>query len=785
MLTALLCCFCIIISSAQTISSIKTIKGTVADSTTLEALGYVTVAVREIGQNQPTTVTLSQEDGVFIINDLPIQQYQLILSYVGYKTRTIPFPNSSSSSINFGIITLTSTAKELEEIHVITLKPLIEQSLDRTIYNVEADPDANALNTLDMLRKVPYLTVDAEDKLQLNGNSSYQIQVNGKRSALFAGDPSDILKTLPASSIKKIEVITTPSAKYEASGVGGIINIITHKKGISGYNGAVNLSAETPQGYTAGSFLSATAGKISISGRYNHRYSESPTNSSTFLRNDLINRNRLEQTSERSGKSRTQNISGELSYQLSSQDVFTASLSQYNSNSTNKSTQLVEQYGATNKLTKSYLNLNHGNGEGTGRDISLNYEHSFKKNDQQLLSISFASTNSANNSTSNFILKPLLNYTTRESTTNNEDETNEKNLQIDYAQPIGKQLLEFGLKSIFEENNSNYFYKNRDAETGTYLLDPSISNSFKYRQDVHAAYISLNLNMRKWGLRSGIRIEETRLDVNFLSTGTKAKQNYRGFFPNVTLSRSLKESSRINLSYNQRISRPGLYYLDPYIDLTDPLNISFGNPDLEPATSHTLKLEYSTFFKTTSLNANVFHTFTNNAIEQITTLGNDSVARSTFGNIGQSRNNGLMLTGNTTFSKKLSLNLNAGTSYITYTSMLEGRPQTNEGFTYSMRVSMNYRFGKKWKASGNLNYNSPNILLQGNTNGYTWSSISINKQFLKDDKASISLHVRSPFQEKRRNTSELVNPSFYQFRESFTIIRQYSLAFSYRFGKLR
>ncbi len=762
------------------------IQGIVLDSTTQLPLSYVTVVVQEAEKNETVRTTLSQQDGSFVIPGVNYREkLQLTLSYVGYKTKSIPFPTLSSSSISFGTITLTPNATHLEEVEVITLRPLIEQQFDRTIYNVEADPEANSLNTLDMLRKVPLLTVDVNDNLQLNGVNSYQILVNGKRSALFAGNPSAILKTLPASAIKKVEIITNPSARYEASGVGGVINIITNKKSISGYNGSINLGAENPDAYTAGSFLTTSAGKFSASGRYNYRYSESPTNKSVLFREDLVNRNRLEQTGKRSSKDRSQNINGEVSYQLSSQDMVTASYSQHNSKYTNNYNQLVKQQNAYGELYGSYLNLNNDKDETVGHDLSLDYEHSFKKNDQQLLSFSFNTTNSNSSGYSDIILQPVLNYKGRESTTNNKDKTKEHTIQADYVQPIGKQELEIGFKSILEKSTSNYYFKTRDDETGVFIPDPEMSNSYSYNQNIHAAYVSLNLTMGKWGLRTGARLEHTNLDAAFRSSGTNVTTEYLNLFPNITLTRLLTETSRINLSYSQRIDRPGLYSLDPYADQTDPLNISFGNPDLEPATSHALQLEYSTFINTTSINVNASHSFTSNAIELFTTLGTDSVARTTFGNIGQSRNYNFTLSGNTTLFKKLTLNLNAATNYVSYTSMLEGLPQTNEGFTYYVRGSANLRFAKTWRLSGNMSYNSPNIILQGKSGGYTWSSLALNKEFLKNNKASLSLSVRSPFQKTRRITNETVNPTFYQFRESYSVIRQFSLSFNYRFGKLK
>ncbi|MBC5775619.1 TonB-dependent receptor [Pontibacter sp. KCTC 32443] len=785
-LTVLLCCYSFSLAIAQSsTTNTNSIKGAITDSINQQPLAYVTVVVQESVTTKTIKSTLTNDSGFFEITGLPENQYKLILSYVGYKTKTIALPAFTSPTINLGTISLASTATLLDEIQVITQKPLVEQDAEKLIYNVDADPESAILNTLDMFRKIPLLTVDADDNLLLNGSNSYQILVNGKRSSLFSGNLQDILKGLPANSIKKVEVITNPPARYEAAGVGGIINIVTYRKSISGYNGSVNLGANSPEGYNGGSYVTANAGKVNFSGRINSSTNTSPARKYFFFREDIMQQNRLEQTGESSSKSRFNSLSGEISYDLNSLDNITGSFGLNGGKGSNNYEQHVEQLNTLGEVTEAYKNLNSGDYKTNGNDLSLSYQHSSRKNDQQLLSFSFNRISSDNKSTSDFALQPIFNYTGRVSTTNNQDKSRQYTLQADYIQPVGKQILELGLKSLLDKNSSNYFYKTQDPETGEFLLDSSQSNNFNYNQDIHAAYVSLTIKMGNWGLRSGARAEQTRLDADFRSSGTEVKQNYLNLFPSATLSYLLKGTSTIKLSYNQRIERPGLYYLDPYVDLTDPLNISFGNPTLDPATSHTVQLEFDTFFKGTSINTNIYHNFTNNSIQQFTVLGTDSVARTTYGNLGQNRNYGLTLNGNTTLFKKLNISINSGSNYVSYTSQLEGKPQNNEGFTYHIQGSTSYRFGKGWRASGNLGYNSPNILLQGKTGGYTWSSLSVNKDFLKDNKASINLAVRSPFRKTRSSSTKVINPNFYQVRESNTEIRQFSLSFNYRFGKLK
>ncbi len=785
MLAMLIWCAYFSVSYAQSFSQKITVIGKTIDSTNLNTLDYVTITIINKSNKEVIETVLSSNNGNFSFTRLNPNQYVLILSYVGYKTKTITLPPLKSTTLDLGTIYLIPISTQLQEIQVTAQRSLIERTPEKTAYNVELDPEVSLLSTFEMMRKVPMLSIDAEDNIMLNGQESYQILINGRRSALFTASPGEILKSIPAASFKQIEIFTNPPARYEASGNGGVINIITHKRSITGYNGSVNLNGGHPASYNGSTSLTATAGKVGLTGRYSNSYTNRPGNSSRFYRLDYSSGTKLEQKGEGSNTGRAQYAGGELTWDLSPTDQLTASFGLNESKTTGNYVQQVRQLGAGGEILESFQNINSSHNEGKNKDITLSYQRSFTNNDSRSLSIDLSLNDSDNGTSSEFTLQPLVNYTGRQSVTRSSDLMREYNLQADYVQPLGKQSLEMGFKSILQESSSNYFYKNMEQETGLFLLDSALSNSFDYRQDVHAAYASLHLRNDNWSLRTGFRVEETILSANFRTSATGARQQYRNLFPNLTLTRMLQESSSLKFSYSQRIQRPGLYDLNPYVDATDPLNISYGNPELAPATSHVLQLEYAKYIKTTSLNTSLSHHFTNEAIQYFTVLGEDSVARSTYGNLGQDRRYNLTLSSNTTIAKKLSLSVNAMANYVSYSSSIEGNEQSREGFTYNARANASYRFGKSWRVSGNVSYNSPNLMLQGRTAGYTWSSLSLNKNFLKEDKASIGLSVRSPFEKFRRSVNEVDDPRFYQFRESFSIMRQYSLAFNYRFGKLR
>jgi outer membrane receptor protein involved in Fe transport len=760
------------------------LKGKIVDSLNQNILSSVDVVIHDLERNKILFRTFSTKQGFFKLNVPGKKQYQINFSHVGYQTKTMFLSSLVSAITDLGNITLTTVSNNLKEVQVLTQKPLMEQDGEKLMYNVDADPESKTSTAMDMLNKIPFLTLDADDNLQLNGSDNYQILINGKSSTLFLRNQSNLFRNLSASAIKTIEVITVPSAKYEAKGVGGIINIITYKKSIGGYTGGINLQASKPGGTFTNGNLSTSVGKITFSGNLGYNTNTTPTSSTTFYRHDKNSQSRLEQKGYSNSNYGFKNVGGELNFELNSNNIITAGYSLNRGNSVNSFNQHVIFSNLLGEPGQTYNRYNVTKGNQYGNDFNLDYQHTFKKNEARQLSLSYKWSNSINGNAADFILEPLLNFKGGGSITNNDDEFSERIIQADYLHPIKKHSLEMGISSIFRKTSSDYFYKNQDTLTGAFLLDSSQSNVFHYTENINAAYTSLNLKMGKWGLRLGARLEQAKINARFISSRTFAVNRYLSLIPNITLSLKLKEISMIKFSYAHRLNRPNLDYLNPYVDLTDPWNISYGNPHLRPSLAHLLNLSYNTFINKTSFNINFSHQFTNNSIQQFTTLGTDTISRTTFGNIGQNRNSNLTANANATIFKKLNISLGGNASYLQYVSSINGKAYASNGFTYSASGTANLRL-KAFGVSSSLNYNSPNILVQGRTSGYISNSITLNKYFLKNNKANISLSVTSPFLKHRHTFTEINDPVFHMIRESYNLIRRYNLSVNYRFSKIQ
>lgn len=704
---------------------------------------------------------------------------QVVIKKEITKTKT---PDVKRDTAVTAITEPAANIKKLKEVRVQTKLKYVEQDIDKLIYHVDADPESRSMNVLDIMRKIPLVIIDADDNIEVNGSTNFLVLVNGRRSSLFVHSPKDVFKSMPASSIKNIEIITSPSSRYEAEGVGGIINVITSKKMVNGYNGSANIIVSSPKGFTTSANVTAKTKKFGFSGYFGNNNSLSRT-SSNFFRENFNQKNILKQTGESETKNSSAYLGTEFSYELDSLNLITANYGYNSSKGDNSFTQQVNLLNGSGNSIEQYRYLNQGNTKWNGNDFGLDYQHNFKKNDEQLLTISYQLNNS--NNTNPFYYTRQTTNNTQTNYSDNNDNYAEHTAQADYFYSVKQKTIELGIKSIYRINKSEYSYLAQLPGSSQYILDSSQSDKFDYRQTIYAAYASLSVKRKSAGLKIGLRLEDTEVNAKFRTTHSHATQSYLNLIPNFIFSQKLKGPGVIKLSYTQRIERPGLYYLNPYVDISDPKNISYGNPKIHPAINNVLHLAYNTFISGYSINADLFHNFTNNSIQKFTVLGTDSITRTTYDNIGKNQATGISVNGITTLFKNLSININSTVSYVKFSGLINGHKRNNEGALINMFGYGSYRFEKGWRASSSVGYSSANISLQGKSSGYGWNTISIQKDILQDNHASISLSVTSPFKKYRHFFNEINDPEFHLLQESNFIIRKFNLSYNYRFGKLQ
>lgn len=756
----------------------QTIKGLIIDSAKNQPLGYVTVALQNARTKQPVKSMLSKDNGSFEFSGLPVKAYILNLASIGYKNKTLRV--DSNTTINLGRILMSPASKDLKEVQVTALKPLVKQEPDRISYDIQADPDSKALNVLDMLRKMPMVTVDAQDNILLKGNSDYKILINGKPSALVAHNPSDVFKAMPAANIDKIEVITTPPAKYDAEGLAGIINIITKRNADQGYNGTISTRYNTI--YGPGENVNATVkqGKFGMVGYFG--LSQQRTTSSASDREQLFTSTQslLTQNSEGSSHANTNYISLELSYEIDSLNLISADVNQFKGGYNNNGSQFSQQVTAAGNVSQSFRSANAGNDDWRGVDATFNYQLGFKKSKQQLLTFSYKYSYSPDKSFSTLNIDNIVDYDIPGYQQYNSSGNKEHTLQVDYAQPFKKVTLETGAKAVLRNNYSDFYSNVLDETTGQYIPDPKQTNNFNYIQDVYGLYNSYQVKFTKWSIRGGLRLEHTNVDAHFISAGSAANQDYNNFIPTISIQRMLKGSS-LSWGYTDRISRPGIWQLNPFVDRSNPRFISSGNPDLRPVVYHSLSMNYSKFGKI-NINTGLNFNFANNTIQSLSTLQGDTLTISTYRNIGKTRSLGLNTNISYPANTNLNLSVNLYTSYIWLNGFFNGLQYENHGAQGNIFFNASYKIGT-WRVGVNAYAYTPNISLQYRSGSYVASAYSISKDLL-NKKLSISAIAQNPYSKYWHYTSNTNSPDYTQVSHNRNYYRYFNFTVSYKFGRL-
>jgi len=767
-------------ASAQ--SNTQTIKGVILDSLKKQPMGYVTVALRHAKTNLPVKSMLSKDNGSFEFTNLPLKSYQLVLASVGFKNKVIDI-DSTKKLIDLGQIQMSASSNDLKEVSVTAVRPIIKQEVDRIGYDVQADPSNKVESALDMMRKVPLVSVDASDNIKLKGNTDYKILINGKPSSLVAKNPSDVLKAMPASNIEKIEVITTPSAKYEAEGLAGIINIITKKNADQGYNGNLNTRYNTVWGL--GTNLNATVkqGKFGLNGYvgFNRQNKQSTTFANTTNTFAPIVSSLTQNGTNDRGNGKNTYGSAELSYEVDTLNLVTANVESYSYRLDQTSDQFSRQFNDSSAVNQAYHLQNASGVKYHGTDLGINYQLGFAGHKDQLLTASYKYSSSGSTQTNNAIFDQRYNYGMANYNQYNNSGTKEHSFQLDYVQPLKKVTIEAGAKAVLRKNFSDFNSDTLSSKTSQYANDPSQTNNFDYQQNVYGVYNSYQVKLSKWTAKAGLRLEHTNVDANFTSIGSVATQDYNNLVPSVSIQRSLKNSS-INFGFSNRISRPNIWQLNPFVNAANPKYINVGNPDLRPVVNHSFELNYSTYAKG-STNFGLSYSFANNTIQSVTTIRPDTVSVTTYENVGQNKRLGANLNVNYPITKKLNLNINSQLIYVwlkgTYNSIF----YSNKGLQGYIFGNAGYKFDKGWRVGVDGGVDSRYVLLQGKDNYYAGASMSASKDFLKD-RANIGIYLSNPWKKYRTNDSYTKTNEFEQFNVNQNYYRNIGFSFTYKFGRL-
>jgi ferric enterobactin receptor len=785
----LLCLLIVMLSklvSSQTNSSI--IYGTIKDSISQKPITQATITLLK-GTTAVYNIA-SNDSGTFKFTNISDGIYNLEFSYVGYaKTKkSISISNNNKQVINLGTIYLKEEGTQLKNVTVVAEKALIEDKGDRLIYNAEKDISNTGGTAADVLRKIPSLTVDLDGNVQMRGNSNIKVLVNGKPSAMMARNLADALRQMPAHLIKSVEVITSPGAKYDAEGAAGVINIIT-KKGLQGFNGSLSASGGD-MGRNLSTRLSLKKKKmafsVAVSGYQYRNIRESNGVRSSFFNGVLINT--LTQYSKSDNLGTGGN--GELSFDWDPDSTSHINLSANVWGGDFPSDEITDNYvqDANGLLLQQFRNdKRFTNPYGNGQ-LDLGYTKTLKKKGQEFSLLTQFSRMPDNYfyTTDRYILDKII-YRDK---SDNYSRNREYTFQADYTHPFtihGRKdttnlSLELGSKAIIRDIGSEFrIYQSLDGQSEM-VEDPTQSNDFDYIQRVYSGYTSLRFNtMKKWNINAGARIEHTEIDGNFSTTGTRIKTRYNNIIPSITFSKGIKKHT-LKTSYTQRITRPLIWYLNPWVNQSDPKNLFTGTPTLEPELNHAIELGHSLSGKNGfSLNSSLYWRGTDNAIEYIAKVDAAGISIFKPENIAQRSAYGINI--NTSSQPIKNWNLSGGTDIRYVDLQSKALNQRNDGYMWSANMNTSYKLPKEFTIQAYGSYYSGWISLQGNNTGSYWYGFSGKHEFW-DKKATLTAGINNPLKRAFTQKSKQSAPSFQSETEHQFVNRSFRITFEYRFGKL-
>lgn len=761
----------------------KEVKGRIIDSITKQPLAFINLHLRS-DNNWQTLSSQSKEDGSFHLSILNISRYTIKLSAVGYHSKELFADfNNDSQIINLGLIYLSPEKNHLNEVMIRGEKPLIKHEIDRISYNLEADPDSRSSSVLEMIKKVPLLSLDADDNIQLKGNSSFKILIDGRPSSMLERSPKNILRSIPASTIKRIEVITNPPSRYDGEGLAGIINIITIKKITDGYNGGLNISNRFPLGGpAAGGSLGVKAGKFAISANSGGSLYHNPLTKIHANRltrgNDPVT---LSQRQDLEQDSRSAYFGLEFSYDPDTLNLITAQFNVNGNTSENNGSQ-ESLMSENNEVIQAYKLRNVAEGNGNGADASINYQHGFKNNKSRLLTVSYRYYQFNDRIGNQMNISDRVSYSVPSMWQTNKSRSSEQTLQADYVQRLKGFDVEGGLKMIFRRNTSRFSYDGMDGFEAT-LVPQSSENYFKDRQQILASYGSMNYGLKRWSIKAGVRFEQTNVDANFVSTEISLGKSYSSMLPSASLKYTVDEAGTMTMGYSRRIQRPGIYQLNPFVDRSNPDFEISGNPEIKPVMYNALELGFSRA-KKLSIFLNLSYMFSHSMILRISNYDPVSkISRITFQNTGQTKLPGIDYSINYPLTGRNTITMNGKFAYGIIKRNENSQEVKHEGLMYRHYASATHKIKNKWYLSADVLINGGNLSAQGQSNSFIVSSFKADRTLIKD-KLSISATVSNPFTKYRVNTVETSSTDFNQTNDSRIYFRVFNFSANYRFGKL-
>ena len=736
---------------------------------------------------------LTDDKGRFEIDNIQLGTYTLEISYLGYDNyvKDDIVISASKNLINLGTINLHGIASQLEAVEVVGEKSMFQLGGEKKIFNVEKSAISAGGNAVDALKEIPTIDVTVDGGLSMRGSDNLVIYINGKPSGMSAESQQAILESLPANSIESIEVITNPSAKYDADGTAGIINIVLKRNYNRGLNGIVTVGYGTKYKNNAGVTINFKKKRVNFSQALNYRMHESHNGGFNNRKNifgDFVNYINSEDNSK------YQTLNGNSNTNLDIDLTSKASLSLNNvltvGGGPNDEYNETRFYDADNNFERSFIRTRDGSRTNFNNNASLTYFQKFSDPKQSLMMVGTL-TNGFSKRPKDFIQN---NYDVHGNSIDlipEEESNNNKNydisgiVQVDYTHPFKKHgTLEVGAKMSYRNITSDFYADSLDRTTGLIIPNQEMINKFRYKELVNAAYASFGGDYKGFTYKLGVRMEQTNVDVINNQVEGDFKNKYVQFFPSFFVSQHLPKNHELQFSYTYRINRPTPWMLNPFMSFDNPLELRVGNPFMDPELIHSLELTYLKNWKSTFLTASAYYRHTLDRFSRIKVVDTlTSVSTTTWDNIDVSQNIGAEIIFRTPITKWWNIMLNENTYYNAVKGQIPGEDNDNSvsSFQWNIRAMSSFKFWQSAELQLSYRYSSKMKYIQGSIEPMHSLDIGLKKDFLKN-KATIALNVRDIF---NTMTFEIHNAgsTFDSHMRRKWESRVFSINFSYKFGR--
>lgn len=790
-----------ITGNAQTATGDGKITAKVVDASTNQTVPFASAIV--INRKTKAIVKGAQTDvdGNLVITGLPKGVFSFKVSYVGYQTmvRDSISITDAKKEINFGTINMKpAKGTALNEVTITAPKSTIQMGIDKKVFSVDQSLVSEGGSASDLLQNVPSVQTDIDGNVSLRGSSGVRVLIDGKPSLIAGGNVAQILQSIPASSIESVELITNPSAKYDAEGQSGIINIVLKKNKKLGLNGSVALTAGNQDNYNASTNLSFQNSKINLYGNYSYRYGNrlgGGYNNIKYL--DSFNQatGYADQITDSKSLDKGHNLKAGIDYYLTDKSVLSFS-GGFNVRDNDRSELLTIDRLYADRSPLQLSNRNNTNvGTGGSYDLNLDYSLKFTKPKEELtFNFSFSEGDNDNNQIYNTDVYNV-NGIPVSSFLNIQDNDNygynkNYNIQTDYTLPVGKLgKIEAGYRSQIRFAENSQIATNSDIFTGDFITNLSLSNLFNSKDQVHALYFNYQNQVKNFGYQIGLRGEDATLDTRlgtYQSNGqivyTPGKVAYTRLYPSIFLTEKFKGDQQVQLSYSRRVNRPRGWDTNPFLDVSDPLNYRQGNPNLQPEDVHAFELSYSKFWKAVTFTSSAYLRQTNDVIQRVRTDPDaDGITITTPQNLTKSINSGLELIGRVDVVKAWNFTGNVNL----YQSKIEGVPAfgvvENSGFSWNANLTNNFVLPKNISLQIRAEYRAAEVMAQGTRNANFGMDAGAKYDF-KDKKSSLSLNVRDVFNSRRWTMTTNTGTTEIDFSRRMQGTMA-NLTYSYRFGK--